>query len=418
MWVPVLLLAAAAAVQTVHVDQYPLRSGCGDTDSEVARLPAGTEVKIRFSLAGSSKPCFLVAVTLAGQPHEGWVFSEALSDPKAFEEARKAAKPVMVSATLKQEPVSGAVSKQAPRQFAVPASVHSDVNRAMELIQRNQPDEAQQIMERLLHAHPRNPGLLAVAGMAAYRNDRMADALFYWRESLDLKPDPALDQWYRDARREAAADRSKEVKVGMRFTLRYDGTVADSATASAMMEILEQEFARVSATLGCRADERITTIVQSRDAYFQGTRAAEWSAAAYDGKIRVPLLSRGPISQDMRNTFAHEIVHACLANIGSWPSWLHEGLAQKLTGRTVSAESWQMLKQLAKDRKLPTLNQLAQSWQSLGDRQARIAYELSLAAIELFYRHHSATGIRNLLHNPEMLPRIAMDLDRRLQGGE
>ncbi len=418
MLVPILLLAAAGSVQTVHVDQYPLRSGCGDSDSEVAKVPAGTRVTIRFSLAGSSRPCFLVAMTLGGQPREGWVFADALSDPNAFEEARKAAKPVLVSASLRPEPTAPTATRQAPAQFAVPASVHSDVNRAMELIQRNQPDEAQQIMERLLRAHPRNPGLLAVAGMAAYRNDRMTDALFYWRESLDLKPDPALDQWYRDARREAAADRSKEIKVGMRFTLRYDGTVADSATATAMMEILEQEFARVSANLGCRADERITTIVQSRDAYFQGTRAAEWSAAAYDGKIRVPLLSRGQISQDMRNTFAHEIVHACLANIGSWPSWLHEGLAQRLTGRTVPAESWQAFKVLAKEGKLPTLSQLSQSWQSLGDKEARVAYELSLAAIELFYRHHSATGIRNLLHNPEMLPRIAADLDRRLQRGE
>lgn len=82
------------------------------------------------------------------------------------------------------------------------------------------------------------------------------------------------------------------------------------------------------------------------------------------------------------------------------------------------AESWQAFKVLAKEGKLPTLSQLSQSWQSLGDKEARVAYELSLAAIELFYRHHGATGIRNVLHNREMLPRIAADLDRRLQRGE
>jgi len=38
-----------------------------------------------------------------------------------------------------------------------------------------------------------------------------------------------------------------------------------------------------------------------------------------------------------RQVFAHELVHACLANIGSWPAWLHEGLAQKLSGEPVSA---------------------------------------------------------------------------------
>ena len=34
----------------------------------------------------------------------------------------------------------------------------------------------------------------------------------------------------------------------------------------------------------------------------------------------------------MQRVFAHEVVHSCLANLGSWPPWLHEGLAQKMSG--------------------------------------------------------------------------------------
>jgi tetratricopeptide (TPR) repeat protein len=415
---PILWWAAAGATQTIVVDQYPLRTGCGDGDRVVANLPAGAEVRVKFALVAGAQPCYLVSTSAGGENREGWVRAEALSDAQGFEEQRKAAAPVLVTAPLRP-PSSTSAPRAAdppgPRQFTVPLAIHGEVQRAMELIQRNQPDQAQQIMERLLRQHPRNAGLLAVAGMAAYRNDRLPDALAYWRESLDLKPDADLEQWYLDARREAAADRSVETKVGMRFTLRYDGAVADSGTASTMVSILEEEFSRIASELGCRADERIVTIVQSRENYFKGTRAAEWSAASYDGKIRVPLIDRNRLSPDIRSTFAHEIVHACLANLGPWPTWLHEGLAQRLSGTQASPEARSRLGELARSGKLPRLEQLAGSWNQLGHQEASLAYAIAYEAVDLFYRHHSAYGIRNLLRNPDQLARIAADLDRRLQ---
>src|SRR5690349_283846 len=45
--IPLLFLAAAA--QTVKVDQFPLRSGCGESDPVVARLHAGDPVQVKFS---------------------------------------------------------------------------------------------------------------------------------------------------------------------------------------------------------------------------------------------------------------------------------------------------------------------------------------------------------------------------------
>lgn len=416
--VPILWWAATGLTQTIVVDQYPLRAGCQASDRVIAQLPAGAEVRVKFALTAGAQPCYLVAVKVDGENREGWVPAEALSNSQALDEQRKAAAPVLVTTPLRPSTSGsfpGAAEPPGPRQFAVPLAIHGEVQRAMDLIKRNQPDQAQQIMERLVRQHPRNAGLLAVAGMAAYRNDRLPDALVYWRESLDLKPDADLEQWYLDARREASADRSAETKVGMRFTLRYDGAVADSGTASTMVSILEEEFSRISSELGCRADERIVTIVQSRENYFKGTRAAEWSAASYDGKIRVPLIDRNRLSPDIRSTFAHEIVHACLANLGPWPTWLHEGLAQRLSGSPVAPEARAQLRELTRAGKMPKLQQLAGSWNNLGHREAALAYAVAHEAVDLFYRHHSAYGIRNLLRNPEQLERVAADLDRRLQ---
>jgi hypothetical protein len=96
--------------------------------------------------------------------------------------------------------------------------------------------------------------------------------------------------------------------------------------ARTLVPILDSEFTRVSEALGCRSEERLTAIVQTPEAYRQSTGAAERSGGQFDGRIRVALLEKTP-GDLTRQTFAHEIVHACLAQTGEWPAWLHEGLA-------------------------------------------------------------------------------------------
>ncbi|MBV8818205.1 MAG: hypothetical protein JO022_07590, partial [Acidobacteriaceae bacterium] len=180
--------------------------------------------------------------------------------------------------------------------------------------------------------------------------------------------------------------------------------------------ILDQEFTRIAAELGCRTEERIVAILQSRQAYLKSTDAAEWSGGQYDGRIHVALPEGGRLdSADMRRVLSHETVHACLANIpGRWPSWLHEGLAQKLSGDELSPAVQVQIRQMAANHALPRLENLAQSWSRMSTSHARIAYSLALAAVNLLFENYAAYGIRNILSNPEQLNAITSDLDRRL----
>ena len=61
----VLLLAAA---QTVKVDQFPLRSGCGESAPVVAKLHAGDPVQVKFALAGGTQACYVVSAIVDGKP--------------------------------------------------------------------------------------------------------------------------------------------------------------------------------------------------------------------------------------------------------------------------------------------------------------------------------------------------------------
>jgi len=286
------------------------------------------------------------------------------------------------------------------------------MDRALQLLDRNQPAEALEILQKFVHLFPNDPGLLALAGTAAYKADNLRLTLEYWKQSLEIKADPVLERSYQTVLHESQNDKSGEKKFGTRFLLRYDGAVADPETATAMMSILEEEFSRISGQLGCRADERIVTIVQSREAYMKTTGAPEWSGGGYDGKIHIPMLDR---KYAAREVFAHELVHACLANMGSWPSWLHEGLAQKLSGRANPPGMTQAIQGLAKAGKLPKLTELGQGWGNKSTAEAQLAYGMALAAVDLFFERRSGMGVRNLLNNPNALSAITEDLDKLLR---
>jgi hypothetical protein len=216
--------------------------------------------------------------------------------------------------------------------------------------------------------------------------------------------------------KELSADKTGQQLHGTRFVLRYDGTVVEPEIARTIVALLEEEYSRISFELGCQTQERIATIIQSREAYMKASDAAEWSGGLFDGsRIRVPIINSRTLDPKTRQTFSHEIVHACLASTGQWPAWLHEGLAQKLSGRTLPAQVRARFHVMARANELPKLNRLGQSWSRMSGLHAQVAYGLALAAVEAFYEHHSELGIRNLLRNPEMLPRIADDLDQRLR---
>lgn len=288
------------------------------------------------------------------------------------------------------------------------------VTRAARLLEANQPAKALQTLQPLLTGD-RDPDLLYLAGLAAYRNDQIKDALLYWRQSLELRPNQPLERLYRRVEREDAGDRSAEKLYGMRVVLRYEGETVSNVMARSMIAILDEEFTRIAAVLGCPAEERVTAIVQSRQAYLRTTDAAEWSGGQYDGRIRVSLPEAGQSGAEMRRVFAHEIVHACLTNISqAWPAWLHEGLAQKLSGESLSPAAREQVRQLAAAHAIPRLENMGQAWSRMNAQHARTAYSVALAAAEFLLADYASVGIRNLLSNPEQLPAVTAGLDQRL----
>jgi len=393
----------------VRTDQTPLRSGCDSEETIVASLPAGTPVEVRFRLSEGSD-CFKVAATVDGKDVLGYVPSSALTGLERYEQERSSAASVDVLRAL--NPVVTETKK------AVARSGDPALDHAQQLLDSNQPAQALDQVQIALRRHPRDANVLVLAGLAAYRADQLPAALDYWKQALDIAPDERLAAIYQRVKREADSDHSGDKLYGIHVALRYEGAALPTDTARAILATLDDDYSRIAGQLGCTSDERIIAIVQSREAYMRSTGAAEWSGGQYDGRIHIAWTDGSQIGSQMQRALAHELVHACLTSIPSgsrpWPAWLQEGLAQKLSGDTLSASVREQLRQLAQTHAIPKLENLRQDWSRMSTQNALAAYSLALAAADALYDNYASYGIRNVLNNPETLPRITANLDAKL----
>ncbi len=198
---PVLFFFAAMAVNT---NQTPLRSGCGAEDQVVASLPAGTPVQLRFRLSDGTD-CFKVSATVGGKDVLGYVPASALTGLAQYDEDRSAAASVNIS------PVAASSAPVRPASTANQYMLHTNdpaLVRAAQSLNESQPAQALEQLQAALQRHPPNPNVLMLAGLAAYRSDQLRAALDYWKQSLDLAPNEALNEIYQAAKREAETDRS------------------------------------------------------------------------------------------------------------------------------------------------------------------------------------------------------------------
>ncbi len=383
-----------------------LRSACDSRAPIVSTLPAGTPVSVRFSISGDAGTCYRVSATVNGETVSGYVPASRLTGTESYR-ASVAAAPAITTPTAP----SPAPSQATPSGTASPGSLVQ----ATQLMQQQQPRAALSMLERRLTSGARDYDTLVMAGMAARAADEPRAALGYLEEAQRQRQDPVVARVLGDVRREVAGDASSEKLYSNRFLLRYEGGSLDAETARGMLGALEEEYTRVSAELQCRVDERISTIVQSPEAYRVSSDAAEWSAGLFDGhRIRVPLARGGVVTPKLRATFAHEIVHACLASLGSFPAWLHEGLAQRLSTGPASEAQSRRVRDLIRSGRMPKLANMSQNWARLSPEHAQQAYSQALVGADKLYELFAGQGIPNVLRRPERLAPYTAAVDARL----
>ena len=178
------LLSLFLMVVAVKQPATPLRDGCSADSDVVATLDVGAPVKIRYLLAGESVPCYKVGVETGGKTLEGFLPASAIAGLDEFEKGLRDASWADANLML------GTI-RSASQQMPSLSGTATITAQAAGFIESSQPGKALELLENELRKKS-DPNMLALAGVAAWRSDDPQRALVYWKNSLDMQPNPDL----------------------------------------------------------------------------------------------------------------------------------------------------------------------------------------------------------------------------------
>jgi hypothetical protein len=230
-----------------------------------------------------------------------------------------------------------------------------------------------------------------------YRAGRLHDAISIYDTARRRYPGQrGLQQRLADWRKEQELQsRFHEVRTA-HFTALFEGT-ADEPLARQVVERLEAAYWRIGAALGAYPPQPITVVLYTREQFGDITRLAAWSAAAYDGRIRVPLGGALAQPEELDRVLSHEFVHAMVAILGgrAVPAWVNEGLATVLE----PAGSEDAEATLARTHLRPELSKLHRSFVGLSSRDAEIAYASAARAVRRLIDRRGVAALVALLED-------------------
>src|SRR5262249_11045920 len=218
-----------------------------------------------------------------------------------------------------------------------------------------------------------------VLGYVEFANDRSKEAIRAWKKSLELRPDPVVEQYLAKAQREEKVESDFSQRESSHFTLRYEGKQTSEQLRRELIATLESEYDELVRTLGVSPRASIPVILYTEQAFFDVTHAPSWSGAVNDGKLRIPISGVSTMTSDLARVLKHELAHSFVSQVsgGRCPTWLNEGVAQAIEPKSVGSDG-RRLGELFRSQHAIPYNVLEGSFMRFSSAEAYIAYAESL----------------------------------------
>jgi tetratricopeptide (TPR) repeat protein len=256
---------------------------------------------------------------------------------------------------------------------------------------------AQQSLERALALAPSLTAASLLLGDILNKNNDLAGAIAVFEAALKYAPsDKGLLARLERVRRESDVQSMFFQSHGAHFTVLFEGP-ADEELSRKALDVLEAAYWRVGTALLTFPDRIIPVILYTEQQFRDITRSPGWAAAAYDGRIRVPMRGALMNPEELERVLTHEFTHALVQSLAprNVPVWLNEGLAvlfEPSGGADTEA-------QLASSSYRLPLQRLAGSFERLSGAQARMAYAQSVSAVRRLLEEAGAPALVALLQD-------------------
>lgn len=274
-------------------------------------------------------------------------------------------------------------------------SLHLGAGLAAYLLGR--PTEAQHALQRAIEIAPSLTAASLLLADILYRGSDIAGAIQVCEAALKYAPaDKTVIARLEALRREAAVHNEFLASHGAHFTVLFEGP-ADAALAARANEILEAAYWRVSTALSIYPERTITVVLYTQEQFRDITRSPQWAAAAYDGRIRIPVRGADSDPRELERVMVHEFTHALVQSLAprGVPMWLHEGLAVMFEP---DGGAWSEIQLANAPARLP-LARLADSFSTLSGTEARLAYAQSAAIVRALFESGGPLAVGAMLQD-------------------
>ena len=229
---------------------------------------------------------------------------------------------------------------------------------------------------------------LKALALSLYRQNELPAALEQVQAALARQRDDELLELQARLKREILVQRNYDDARTTNFVVLFDGYEHEEMK-SAVLDILKDAYAEIGKELNHFPAEPISVILYTGKDFSDVTHAPGWAGGMFgklDGKIRVPVQGAEGQEGTLRRVLTHEYVHALLHSMApDTPLWLHEGLAQHLSGDEAVSIG-----------QLIPLGALMNGFPR-DARPAYVAYMESLQAVQDLVQEFGMTRLRRLL---------------------
>ena len=242
-------------------------------------------------------------------------------------------------------------------------------------------------------------------GDIEYDNQQLGRAKLAWERAKRLDPRMRGLTSRLDRLGQESAVESNMNSVGdVYFTLQYDDSVKQSSGYD-IRRVLREARQEVGRDFQYRPNHRIVVLLYSQQAFREvRSRAPEWAAGIFDGKIRVPMPENQEDLRNVKKTIVHEYTHAVVYELsgGRVPHWFNEGLAEFQEAKYAGGKgSMRVLKSALDSDQLPSWNQIEGLFRGRDTRLVSLGYDQSHSVVAYLAQRY---GFR---HMPALLKQVA-----------
>ena len=252
--------------------------------------------------------------------------------------------------------------------------------------------------QRAVRSAPSSADAYTMLGYAQFASDHTKEAVASWKRSLELRPDPTVQQFLAKAQREENAESEFAQRESSHFVLHYEGRQTSESFRGQIVAALESDYDDLARDLGTPPRDNILVTLYTEQAFFDVTHAPSWSGAINDGKLRIPISGLSSVTPELARVLKHELAHSFINQLsaGRCPPWLHEGIAQLLEPKSLGGDGRQLAQLFKLQHNIP-LNALEGSFMRFSGVEAYVAYAESLAAVSYINDSYGMGDIQRIL---------------------